>query len=182
MKKVNYDSYATKLLRELIKKDISLISMHTNFDKTHLNKYVAQEILGLTIEDNDEYIAYANVNKNFDLFQKDIEKRLNLKQSKAVKCDETVKRVALVTGAGMSMINEVKADCFLTGDIKYHDAMEASLRKISLIDIGHYESEHHFSPLLLGLCEKYLEINELKAIITASKNPFKFQYQGETVE
>ena len=72
------------------------------------------------------------------------------------------------------MINEVNADCFLTGDIKYHDAMEASLRKISLIDIGHYESEHHFSPLILGLCEKYLKKNELKAIITASKNPFMF--------
>ncbi len=97
-----------------------------------------------------------------------------MKQSKVVKCDETVKRVALVTGAGMSMINEVNADCFLTGDIKYHDAMEASLRKISLIDIGHYESEHHFSPLILGLCEKYLKKNELKAIITASKNPFMF--------
>ncbi len=79
----------------------------------------------------------------------------------------------MVTGAGASLINEVKADCFLTGDIKYHDAMEASLQKISLIDIGHYESEHHFSPLLLGLCEKYLIKNKLKAIITASKNPFK---------
>jgi len=182
LKKINYDSYATKLLRLLIKKDISLISMHTNFDKTHLNKYVAQEILGLDIENTDEYITYATVNQNFECFQKDIEEKLNLTQSKAVKCNETVKRVALITGAGMSMINEVKADCFLTGDIKYHDAMEASLRKISLIDIGHYESEHHFSPLLLGLCEKYLKINELKAIITASKNPFKFQYQGETVE
>ena len=182
LKRVNYDSYATKLLRILIKKDISLISMHTNFDKSHLNKYVAEEILGLKIENTDEYITYATVNKDFDLFQKEIEKRLNLQYSKAVKCNDKIKRIALITGAGASMIDEVKADCFLTGDIKYHDAMEATLRKISLIDIGHYESECHFSPLLLGLCKKYLKINKIKAIITASKNPFKFQYQGETVE
>jgi len=174
LKKVNYDSYATKLLRTLIKKDICLICMHTNFDKTHLNKYVASEILGLDIEDTQEYITYATVNQDFDVFQKNIEKRLGLKQSKVVKCAQKVKRVGLVTGAGASMINEVEADCFLTGDIKYHDAMEASLRKISLIDVGHYESEHHFSPLLLGLCEKYLKLNKLKAIITASKNPFKY--------
>jgi len=182
LKKVNYDSYSTKLLRILIKKDISLICMHTNFDKSHLNKYVATDILGLKIDDTDEFITYATVNEDFEVFQKNIENRLNLKYSKAVQCNEKVKKVALVTGAGASLISEVKADCFLTGDIKYHDAMEASLRKISLIDIGHYESEHHFSPLLLGLCEKYLKINKLKAIITASKNPFKFQYQGETVE
>ena len=182
LKTVNYDSYATKLLRILIKKDISLISMHTNFDKSHLNRYVATEILGLKIDETNEYITYATVNQDFDIFQKDIEKKLNLKYSKAVKCSQEVKKVALITGAGASMLNEIKADCFLTGDIKYHDAMEASLRKISLIDIGHYESEHHFSPLLLGLCEKYLKNNKIKAIITASKNPFKFQYQGETVE
>ncbi len=80
------------------------------------------------------------------------------------------------------MISQVNADCFLTGDIKYHDAMEAKARGISLIDIRHYESEKHFSPLLLGLVEEYLKKNKLKAIITASKNPFKFCTQGETVE
>ena len=38
IKRVNFDTYSTKILKELIKKDISLISMHTNIDKTHLNK------------------------------------------------------------------------------------------------------------------------------------------------
>jgi len=182
LKQINYNTYATKLLKILIKKDISLICMHTNFDVSHLNKYVAKEILGLDVEETQGYVTYAYVNQNFEAFQKNIEKKLSLQYTKAVQCHEKVTRVALITGAGASMIDEIEADCFLTGDIKYHDAMEAKLRKISLIDIGHYESEHHFSPLLLGLCEKYLKINKLKAIITASKNPFKFQYQGETVE
>ena len=35
LKKINYDTYSSKLLRELIKKNISLISMHTNIDKSH---------------------------------------------------------------------------------------------------------------------------------------------------
>lgn len=174
LRSVNYDSYATKLLKLLIQKNCVLISMHTNIDKTHLNKYVAQEILGLEVIESDDYIAYANVDVTFDEFCKDVSSRLHLQYTKTVKCHERIKKVGLVTGAGMSMIGEVNADCFLTGDIKYHDAMEAKARGISLIDVRHYESEQHFSPLLLGLIEEYLKKNDLKAIISASKNPFDY--------
>ncbi|WP_419769124.1 MAG: Nif3-like dinuclear metal center hexameric protein [Candidatus Marinarcus sp.] len=174
LKRVNFDSYATKILRTLIQKNIGLISMHTNFDITHLNRYVAEEILGLELISHDEYICYAKVNLPFDELSQQISSKLDLEYHKVVRCSEDVNTVALVTGAGMSLLPEVKADCFLTGDIKYHDAMEAKNRGISLIDIGHYESEKHFSPLLLGLCENYLKINELKAIIRTSKNPFMF--------
>ncbi|WP_321312097.1 Nif3-like dinuclear metal center hexameric protein [Halarcobacter sp.] len=182
LKKVNYDTYSTKLLKVLIKKNIALISMHTNIDKTHLNKYVAKEVLGLEVVNSEEFICYADVNEDFSTFANKISKKLGLEYIKYVKCNDKVKRVALVTGAGMSLINEVNADCFLTGDIKYHDAMDAKVRGISLIDIRHYESEKYFSVLLMGLIEEYLKKNELKAIITASKNPFKFCTQGETVE
>ncbi len=174
LRTVNYDSYATKLLKMLIQKNCVLISMHTNIDKTHLNRYVAKDILGLDVIDSEDYVCYANVDCDFESFSKDIANRLNLEYVKTVKCNEKVKKVALVTGAGMSMISEIDADCFLTGDIKYHDAMEAKARGISLIDVRHYESEQHFSPLVLGLVEEYLKKNELKAIISASKNPFEY--------
>jgi dinuclear metal center YbgI/SA1388 family protein len=174
LKRVNYDSFATKSLRTLIQKNIALISMHTNFDKTHLNAYVAKDILGLKPLSNDEYICYANVESSFESFLEDISSKLDLKYNKYVQCHENITRVALVTGAGMSMLDEVKADCFLTGDIKYHDAIEAKSRGISLIDIGHYESEMHFSPLLLGICNNYLKKNKIQAIMSNSKNPFMF--------
>lgn len=174
LKKVNFDSYSTKILKELIKKEISLISMHTNIDKTHLNKHVGKDILGLDIINSEEFIAYADVNSSFDEFYKYIEDKLGLGQLKYVKCHESLTKVALVTGAGMSLIGEIQADCFLTGDIKYHDAMEAKARGISLIDIRHYESERHFNTLLQSLLEEYLKINKLKAIIADSKNPFSF--------
>ncbi|MCP4969146.1 MAG: Nif3-like dinuclear metal center hexameric protein [Arcobacter sp.] len=182
LKKINYDSYSTKLLRILIKKNIALIAMHTNIDVTHLNKYVANNVLGLDVISSEDYICYANVNDSFSNFANNISSRLGLKYLKYVKCSQSVKKVALVTGAGMSMISNVKADCFITGDIKYHDAMEAKARGISLIDIRHYESEKHFSPLVEGLLSEYLKKNKLKAIITSSKNPFTFCTQGETVE
>jgi len=182
LKRVNYDSYSTKLLQKLIKKDISLISMHTNIDKTHLNKYVVSTVLGLKLVNTDEFISYASVNMKFNDLVKYISTKLGLKTVKTVRCNDFIKNVAIVTGSGMSLIDEVKADCFLTGDIKYHDAMEAKARGISLIDIRHYESERYFSNLLEGLLSEYLKKNKLTAIITASKNPFEFFIEGETIE
>ena len=182
LKRINYDTYSTKLLKELIKKDICLISMHTNIDKTHLNKYVTEDILGFKVDNSKEFISYCDVNMNFDELVKLVSSKLDLKIAKVVRCNDFIKKIAIVTGAGMSLIDEVKADCFLTGDIKYHDAMEAKVRGLSLIDIGHYESERYFSTLLEGLLSEYLKKNKLKAIITASKNPFEFFIEGETVE
>ena len=156
--------------------------MHTNIDKTHLNKYVAEKILGFKINKTEEFISYANVNMSFSDLVKYISTKLDLKTTKAVRCNDFIETIAIVTGAGMSLLNEVKADCFLTGDIKYHDAMEAKARNISLIDIRHYESERAFSSLLNELLSEYLKKNELTAIITASKNPFEFFTQGETIE
>lgn len=182
IKRVNYDTYSTKILKELIKKDICLISMHTNIDKTHLNRYVVENILGFKIENQNEFIAYSEVNMSFDDLVKLVSDKLDLKTTKAVRCSDFVKRIAVVTGSAMSLLDEVEADCFLTGDIKYHDAMESKARGISLIDIRHYESERHFNTLVEGLLSEYLKKNELKAIITASKNPFEFFKRGETVE
>lgn len=182
LKRVNYNTYSTKLLRELIKKNISLISMHTNIDKTHLNKYYIENILGFKIINTNEFISYCDVNMNFDDLVKHLYKKTDLKIAKTVKCNDFIEKIAVVTGSGMSLINEVKANCFLTGDIKYHDAMEAKAREISLIDIGHYESERCFASLMQGLLSEYLKKNKLKAIITASKNPFEFFIEGETVE
>lgn len=182
LKRINYDSYSTKILKELIKKDISLISMHTNIDKTHLNSYVVEEILGYNIIKSEDFVVYAQVNKSFNKLVKEISLKLDLQTTKAVKCNDFIKTIAVTTGSGMSLLPHVRADCFLTGDIKYHDAMEAKARNISLIDIRHYESERYFSQLIENLLKDYLKINKLKAIITASKNPFEFFKKGEPIE
>lgn len=181
LKRVNYNTYSTKIVRELIKKDISLISMHTNIDKTHLNRFVIERILDFKVDNQNEFIANCSVDFSFNDLLKYLNKKLNLKNIKYVKTKEEIKKIAICTGSAMSLIDEVDADCFLTGDIKYHDAMEAKARGISLIDIRHYESENAFSLLLEELLKDYLKKNQFKAIILASKNPFEF-FKGETVE
>jgi putative NIF3 family GTP cyclohydrolase 1 type 2 len=75
----------------------------------------------------------------------------------------------------MSLLSEIKTDVFLTGDIKYHDAMEAKLKGISLIDIGHFESEVHFNTVVYGILEKYLKKNKIQAIMGQNQNPFEYK-------
>ena len=170
LKQLRFSEYPSKLLRLMIQKNISNIAMHTNFDQTHLNRYVAEKILGYSITRTDGFVAYIDVNENFDDFAGKVRDAFGLSHLKVVKCHDNIKTVALTTGSGASLIKEIEADCFLTGDIKYHDAMEAKTIGMSMIDIGHYESECYFGEIL----EKHLINLGLSVIISPSKNPFTY--------
>ena len=39
----------------------------------------------------------------------------------------------------------------ITGDVKYHEAQEARLKGLNLIDAGHQELERHMIPLVCDL-------------------------------
>ena len=161
-------SYSQKLAIKLIQKNISLISMHTNFDKTHLNKYV----MSLITKDFEiqDFIATAKIDMEFSKFVTHIKKSLKITYPlNVIQCHNKITSFSLTTGSGMGLLDNIKSDLFLTGDIKYHEAMEAKLRGISLIDITHYESEKFFCECL------YNELNEFQkfAIISNLKNPFK---------
>ena len=173
LKQLQFNQYPAKLLQKMLQKNISNIAMHTNFDQTHLNAYVATQVLGYEISEKEGFVAYldlGNEGVDFDIFARDIAKKLGLEHIKCIKNHEKVKRVALTTGSGASLMKTIKADCFLTGDIKYHDAMEAKTIGLSMIDIGHFESERYFGEILA----KDLENLGLSVIISSSKNPFTY--------
>lgn len=170
LKQLEFSKYPANLLQKMIQKNISNIAMHTNFDQTHLNEYVAKEVLGYEIIKKDGFIAYLQIDEPFEAFAKKVAASFDLKVIRCVQCEDFVKTAALTTGSGCSLMKYVDADCFLTGDVKYHDAMEAKSINLSLIDIGHYESEHYFGEILA----KYLKNLGLKVIIASSKNPFTY--------
>jgi dinuclear metal center YbgI/SA1388 family protein len=170
LKQLQFNQYPAKLLQTMLQKNISNIAMHTNFDQTHLNAYVATQVLGYEINEKEGFVAYLEVDEDFDTFAKNIGKKLGLKHIRCIKNHERIKRVALTTGSGASLMKTIKADCFLTGDIKYHDAMEAKTIGLSMIDIGHFESERYFGEVLA----KDLENLGLSVIISSSKNPFEY--------
>ncbi|OGP15310.1 MAG: Nif3-like dinuclear metal center hexameric protein [Deltaproteobacteria bacterium RIFCSPLOWO2_02_FULL_50_16] len=55
-----------------------------------------------------------------------------------------IKTVAVCSGSGAGyweVAKKVGADCYVTGDVKYHGALEAGLHDFPLIDLGHYSTE-----------------------------------------
>ena len=171
IKRLDSSVYPAKLIKKMIKKDISLIAMHTNFDITHLNKYVAKEVLGYEDITCDGHVCYFDVDCTFDDLALHVKKSLGLKILRSVGAKKHIKRCALTTGSGGDLIGEVDADCFLSGDFKYHQALEAKENDLALLDIGHFESESHFPACLSKNLIKF----PLKAIITNSKNPFEYK-------
>jgi putative NIF3 family GTP cyclohydrolase 1 type 2 len=143
--------------------------MHTNFDKTHLNSFVFREVLGFEIESQEDFICKTTKEWTKEELYSLLKEKLGLKQLKVVSPKDKIKSISLTTGAGASLIDSIDSDCFLTGDIKYHDAIKAMSQNLMIIDIGHYESEKFFVDVL----SKELKNLGHLGIISQSKNPFE---------
>jgi dinuclear metal center YbgI/SA1388 family protein len=166
LESLNFDHYPQKLLRELILKNHSVIAMHTNFDKTHLNRYVFEKILGFEGECKD-FICQAKISLSMDELKVRLSKAFG-ENLKVINPKDSIKSIALTTGAGGSFIGRVDADCFLSGDIKYHDAMKALALDLMVVDVGHFESERYFGEALF----EELKSLDISVIISQSKKPF----------
>lgn len=173
LKSINSSLYPSSLITQMIKKEISLISLHTNYDLSHLNEYVASEILGFKEYEKDEFLLYMDVNFSFDELCDFIKDKFSLQTLRVAKTtsENRIRRLALCTGSGGDLISKVKADAFLSGDFKYHQALEAKMNGLNLIDIGHFETERYFGESLA----KYLQNLGVFIIITNSKNPFVYR-------
>jgi len=169
LKELNFSTYPSNLLEIMVQKRLSLIAMHTNFDKSHLNSFVFEKILGFKKELENEFICKTIGSWSKDELLSILKSKLNLDTLRVISPKKKIKSIALTTGAGASLIDEVNADCFLTGDIKYHDAMKAMSQNLMMVDIGHYESEKFF----VDVMKEELENLGVFAIISQSKNPFE---------
>ncbi|WP_459099959.1 GTP cyclohydrolase I [Helicobacter pylori] len=157
LKTLNDETYPGNILKILIQKNISVISMHTNFDKTHLNKYFANALLGFDgLMEKGLMLMKENANMEFDALVKKIKSSLGVGSLACVKSSQTIKDLAFVCGSGASMLYSLKAQsCLVTGDVKYHDAMIAQSLGISLIDATHYYSERGFALIMAEILHSF---------------------------
>ena len=150
-------------------KDINIYSAHTNFDKTigGTTDILIRE-LGLKGEVYNDFVRVVTLEQEMTV-QEFIEKLKivspNLRYINR-KNIESIKKIAFCAGSGSEFISQTYADAFVTGDLKFHTALDSD--KI-VFDIGHFESEI--------LSVKYLkEISGVgsKGIIANEKNPFMY--------
>lgn len=178
IKSIDYSTVLGRKIIKLIQNGISLYAMHTNLDssKEGLNEYVAT-LLGATdakIVDENPNDEEVGIGRFFTLHDKVsieryadfVKKTLKIGHVRLI-CEDRkkeIRKIAVVNGSGMSYWRKVKsmgADLLITGDIGYHEALDAKESNLNLIDIGHFESEICFTRLL----KKELEDLKIEVII-----------------
>ncbi len=171
LKNLDFSIYPNNIIEILIKKNISLISMHTNVDISHLNEYFTSKILGFNTYTKHNITCIVECDTTLESLATNIKKHLNSATLKITNANNRIKKIAIICGAGIGEIsNEMNIDCIITGDVKYHDAMKYSSLGISIIDVGHYDSECYFGTILA----KQLKKIHYNAIMLDSQNPFSY--------
>lgn len=153
-------------------KDMPVYSAHTNLDKT--DGGTTDTIIDILGYKNSEKIGdfLRIVNDEISLNDLILKLKINLnlfniRVANNQKLDE-VRRIAFCAGSGSEFENAAKdngADVLVTGDIKYHTALDS---KIVLIDIGHFESEIPVLKTLQNLLQ-----NKVETVIAREKSPLQ---------
>ncbi len=187
LKRFNSASYVERAVEEAIRRGIVLYACHTNLDSTKggLSWRVAQ-MLGLenvavmqkTSQDDIGFgvvgeLPSAEPSEGFMRRVMELFKVQSLRHSDMVRSE--VRRVAICTGAGGSLIDEAlssEADIYLTADLKYNDFMRHENR-IILCDMGHFESEFCAIDILFDiLSKKFCNFAARKSV--CSRNPVNY--------
>ncbi|HHU76381.1 MAG TPA: Nif3-like dinuclear metal center hexameric protein [Firmicutes bacterium] len=83
-----------------------------------------------------------------------------------------VEKVAVLGGSGGDLVDkamESKVDVFLTGDLKFHQAQEAELGGLSLIDAGHEATEWPVIPAMAAYLQEEIEHGNFQTEILISE-------------
>lgn len=188
IKGINTDTLLGRKIIKAIKKELNVYSIHTNIDSSFqgLNEYILEKlevkqfkILDERPEDNSVGIGrYYKTEKKYtteeyiDVMKEKLSiDKVILYSKEKTEIDE-VKKIALVNGAGANYWRKSQflgCDTLITGDVKYHEALDAIEMGMKIIDIGHYESEKLFMELMeKKLSEKFSDLiikNKIKSSI-----------------
>ena len=153
--KLDIADYPAKVIKEAIENRISIVSFHTNLDssKEGINAILA-ELLSLNrvsvLRELEEdvglgrigYLKNAMPLKDFLISLKEIFEIQKIRiVCKKEDLDKPIKKIAVVGGSGRDLIPdaiEKGADVMITGDIGYHDALNALFNGLILVDAGHF--------------------------------------------
>lgn len=147
-----------------IRRNVSLIAMHTNFDSSARSQHVLPDALDLTylnpLEQTIHKDGIGAGEVQGGLGQLSSVPAMTLREL-SLRCkqvfgitprvwgdpDHSIKFVATCPGSAWPLINDVtrcEFDCFICGEVRYHTALAAKAAGISIIELGHDVSERLF--------------------------------------
>ena len=188
LKSIDFTTSKGGNIKRLIQNDIALYVMHSNYDIADggMGDVLAEKIGLLNIQPFsmiDDRHGEGRIGK--------LEKAMNIDDLSSalfenfaphvdfinkVECEnKAIETVAVIAGSGGKYIHEAKkagADLLVTGDIKYHDAVDAKDIGLSILDIGHFAEVVMEADVAALIAEKFNE--QVQTIIpTTSKNPIE---------
>lgn len=144
IKKLNYDDEMGKIIRAFIKNESSLLAFHTNLDAAQdgvndcfVEKYGFQSSDGKSMSDGfgKWFLQTRHID---DLVMAMPGKRVGDLQKKQAH------RIGFCCGSGHGLVataKQLELDCFITGELTYHDMVSCEMSGIAAIVVGHQESE-----------------------------------------
>ncbi len=167
--KLYYEGFKSKTVIEAIRNNIQIYSAHTNLDKAPggINDVLAQMFGMKNVQIVGEFVRTGTVEAlPIEDFTLRVKKTLACENIKFINNSEVeiVSKVALCSGAGADLANSCDADVFITGDTKYHNALE--ILDKAVIDVGHFESERVILPVLQEI------LAGVETIIAKEKDPW----------
>lgn len=182
------DSYFD-ILQMLLSVDVPLYAAHTSLDVNPNGpmNWLAKELklkscktIEPLVTDNKKNVVpgYGLLGtlpkkvKNLDEFIKILGKVINLDMMRI--CgpmpQKSISKIAYCTGAGVSFASkayELGADIFITGDVKYHDALNSN---ITILDVGHHILEEEMMRQMYILLKK--DFPKVRVFFIPSSSPF----------
>ncbi len=185
LKSIIRDNPKSNNIYKLIKHDISLYVMHTNFDTAFggTNDILANKI-GLgnmeVINPDENGMGIGRIGETQTTTMRELsevlKEKLDLSHVRIVgAADMLVSKVAICTGSGMSFMRSAvgKADVFITGDVKFHEAQEAKDLGLGIIDVGHYGSENIAMPSIKEYLDEFAVKHQIEIVISQiNEDPF----------
>ena len=187
LKRFNSASQSERCVEEAIRRGIVLYAAHTNLDSTPNGmSWRVGQILGLenmrvmqaTTAEGAGFGIVGELAESMpsEAFMREVMERFAVKALRhgdIVK--EQVRRVAVCTGSGGSLIDEARrsgADLYLTADLRYNDFMRHE-NAIILADMGHFESEYCAIQILFDVLSKKIPIFAVRKSV-CSRNPVNY--------
>ena len=172
LKAIRSDSVTGKRIQTLIHADIALVSMHTNLDaaKGGVNDTLCR-LLNCqnvsTITDTEgvgllrlgELVSHIEFSALMSMVKEKLGARTILFTGNQ---EKIVKKVAVCGGAGggyWGLAMAHGADCLITGEVRYHDALDARDWGFNIGAAGHFETER---PVIKTLVRYLLKTAEDK--------------------
>ena len=192
VKKIVSGEARSSMLISLVKGEISLYAMHTNFDK-FMFRYLADE-LGFTGssllfktdgagENETGFGSIAALDSSIRLGDLLLKIRDTLSLDYLLYSGDElmeIKSIAFINGSGGGSVERTiqaaHPDCIVTGDAGYHHARYAIDSGTALVDAGHFGTEIIFKKMLAQTITGIMNANGEKTGVIISgteKNPFK---------